>query len=327
MLLCFIVMCCTNRVTPMLHSCQNDQIRLKFCESPCVVQVGLSIVRVTFDNYLVKRECVPKAFITYWLTNSTEDTAQEIALDNQVVWKQDCTYHRHYAKNITAQTQLKLAQDPQSIKASKNISYIRPVENDNRYIYLDGLTTGETYSIKTNVKLTRKMGGKWVKWVEFSSLTSEITLSNDESFKGDGLVGHVNQGRCCEIRNRTYLIDKRNGECMLHTSLPPDELNLNTYIIYFFIVLVVIFIIIVIFTLNSIAKNRRCNQIARYETAEVSFKSTDPDEIYQEVSLSNQSISMIHKLLKSPTVQLRLPPDGEELVFEELKTRLKRRSI
>ena len=38
------------------NPCENEQFYLNICESPCVTQVGLSILRVTFNSFFVDSE-------------------------------------------------------------------------------------------------------------------------------------------------------------------------------------------------------------------------------------------------------------------------------
>ena len=308
-----------------INCCQNERHVLIFCESPCVEQVGLSVVRVTFDKFLVKKECVKKATITYWATNSTKENAKEMALHNlEKIYPKDCTYHRNEAPNFLLKKQRHRSKKIRKFGDLEDAS-VGPVKNDNRYVYLYGLTIGETYSIQLNVKLREGIHGRFV----FSSLRGEITLSTKEPFKSDGLVGHVNQKRCCEIRNVSYAIDSQNGECMhQHISSAQVDMGFSAGMITGFTFLaVLVFIIIGIRKISQIFQERRSNQVTRFESPEVSIKYTDHDDLYQDLSISHENAYLNLKLLKSPTMVSRLPPDGEEYQFVESRTRTKRKSI
>ena len=60
--------------------CQDEQILSNICESPCVAQVGLSIVRVTINNFHANSKCVETASILYWSSDKI------IALISVSVW-------------------------------------------------------------------------------------------------------------------------------------------------------------------------------------------------------------------------------------------------
>ena len=91
----------------LYDSCREYYNMLTFCESPCVVQVGLSVVRVTFNKYIVNEECVKEASIVYWISNSTEESANEMILNNfEEIYPKDCTYHRNNHFNFKIREQV-----------------------------------------------------------------------------------------------------------------------------------------------------------------------------------------------------------------------------
>ena len=84
-----------------------------------------------------------------------------------------------------------------------------------------------------------------------------------------------------------------------------------------------------IFHLKKLVLDRRWYQNSRVESGEVAFKYiTEPEEIHPDMlaTLSRNS-TMNRTLLKNSTITIRLPPHGEELLVEELKSRLSRQSI
>ena len=210
-----------------VYSCDKDQDILKFCEAPCVVQVGLTVVRVTFNKFFVQKKCVQRAAIAYWIANETGTRPNEMVLDNyEKIYPKDCTYHRNEPQNLLMQTQYNVSE---VISRVKNYIYQEQGQNDNRYIYLDGLIIGGTYSIEAHLNLKHRIDGRSL----FSSILTNITLSTDEPFKSHGLVGHVNQGRCCDIKNNSYIIDKPSGRCKMKTSIQNTGFNFTFYIIAF----------------------------------------------------------------------------------------------
>ena len=307
-----------------VYSCDKDQDILKFCEAPCVVQVGLTVVRVTFNKFFVQKKCVQRAAIAYWIANETSTQPNEMVLDNyEKIYPKDCTYHRNDPQNLLLQTQYNVSE---VISRVKNYIYQEQGQNDNRYIYLDGLRIGGTYSIEAHLNLKHRIDGRSL----FSSIPTNITLSTDEPFKSHGLVGHVNQGRCCDIKNNSYIIDRPSGKCKMKTSTPNTGFNFTFYIIAFS---AAVFLLSAIFMLlcamhRSHFQVRRYNSTVQYHVPEgVSFKYVDPEELYLDLSSSHETCHLRQKLLKNPTVAIRLSPDGEELDFEELKPKLKRQSI
>ena len=84
-----------------VYSCDKDQGILKFCEAPCVVQVGLTSVRVTFNKFFVQKKCVQRAAIAYWIANETSTRPNEMVLDNyEKIYPKDCTSHRNAPQNL-----------------------------------------------------------------------------------------------------------------------------------------------------------------------------------------------------------------------------------
>ena len=322
--LCFLVIYSYSDTVETVYSCKGGNDVLTFCESPCVVQVGLSVVRVTFNKFLVHQECVKKAAIIYWTVNGTKDAENQLVLDNfEQIYPKDCTYHTNDLTFSMMQRHFHLSKEMPTV-GTKDFKYEQKVQNDNRYVYLYGLSIGGTYSIKINLTLNQSIEGR----SSFSSLPANITLSTDEPFKSDGLVGHVNQGRCCDIKNLTYVIKQGTGECMLQTTFLKRQTSVSTYIISSLsVILISVVVILILFKLYKTINARRCNGVLRCQEQEVSFKYVDPEELYHDLSYSLELCPLNQKLLRSPTVAIRLPPEGEELQFEELKTKLKRQSI
>ena len=306
----------------IFDSCRDYYNMLTFCESPCVVQVGLSVVRVTFNKYIVNGECVKEASIVYWISNSTEESANEMILNNlEEIYPKDCTYHRNNHFDFKSREQVNVKNHKSTNDRS---NFEKSVQNDNRYIYLYGLISGVTYSIKTKVILKAQIRTRSV----FSSLTTEISLSKNELFKSDGLVGHVNQGRCCDIRNFTYEIEPLTGECKFQLPSPEAHTSLSTYVMTSLIVIIIPFVVLgIMFKVCSSLRETRAVQIDGYHAPEVSFHYLDPQDVYQDLSTPRPYFTLNRKLLRSPTVANRLPPDGEEIEFEELNKKLKCQSI
>ena len=306
----------------LYDSCREYYNMLTFCESPCVVQVGLSVVRVTFNKYIVNEECVKEASIVYWISNSTEESANEMILNNfEEIYPKDCTYHRNNHFNFKSREQVNVKNHTSTNVRS---DFEKSVQNDNRYVYLYGLMSGVTYSIKTKVILKTQIRTRSV----FSSLTTEISLSKNELFKSDGLVGHVNQGRCCDIRNFTYKIDSQTGECRFQLPFPEAHTSLSTYVMTSLILTIIPIVVLgIIYKLCSSLRQRRGVQIDGYHAPEVSFHYLDPQDVYQDLSTPRPYFTLNRKLLRSPTVANRLPPDGEEIEFEELNKKFKCQSI
>ena len=307
-----------------LDSCRQQIERLTFCESPCVVQVGLSVVRVTFNKYLVKTECVKEASIVYWISNRTEKSSNEMMLNNhEKIYPKDCTYHKNSMVNLKSSENYNVHYSSSADK--RNLSrFETPLQNDNRYVYVYGLSAGAKYSMKTKIVLKTQFKNKSV----FSSLPTEILLSKNELFQNDGLLGHVNQRRCCEIKNFTYEIKTETGECRFEMPISEAHTSLSTFVMTS-LTIITICIVVVGITVKycTTITQRRNIQIDGYNSPEVSFQYLDSEEMYHDLSTMRHHFTLNPKLLRSPTIANRLPPDGEDIEFEELNKKLKCQSI
>ena len=329
LLCCVITLCFPNYAKANEEStCQKEQIRFNICDSPCVAQVGLKILRATFNNFLINSECVERASIIYWLTNSSKNSALEVTLDNNDVWKQDCTFSRQIKSNLPTKTpESRVRQNKGVYNLQKEASF-RTVSND-KYTYLHGLTIGGRYSMQFKIKLSQGIDGR----TEFFSRQERITLSIDGVFKEDGMVGNVNQGSCCKVRSTQYILDVLNGECKIQKSTKREDYNINTFLLSLLIFLLLAFVVLnMIFHLRKLIIDRRWYQSRRTDSAQVSFKNFNPEEIHPDILLSSRHNTMPHRnhqstLMKNSTITIRLLPHGEELLIEELKSRLSRQSI
>ena len=301
--------------------CQKEQIGFNICESPCVSQVGLSILRVTFNNFLVSSKCVKEAHLSYWLTNSSRNNAIDVKLINNEVWKQDCTLSGVKNNNI-------ISQSKQHVKEKHNLNSevgVRMVKQD-KYIYLHGLNIGAAYTLQLNVILNNGINGR----TQFLSQPTWIILTIEEWLKENGLIGSTNQGRCCEPRSMMYHLDDFNGYCVRTASEGEEGFNFNTFLLSLLIFLLLVIVIVnMIFHLKKLALDRRWYQNSRVESGEVAFKYiSEPDEIHTDtLATLSRNNTMSQTLLKNSTITIRLPPHGEELLIEELKSRLTRQSI
>ena len=307
-----------------LDSCRQQLEQLTFCESPCVVQVGLSVVRVTFNKYLVKTECVKEASIVYWISNRTEESSNEMILNNhEKIYPKDCTYHKNSMFNLKGRDNLNVHNASTAYRRNLN-RFETPLQNDNRYVYVYGLSAGAKYSIKTKIVLKTQIRNRSV----FSSIPTEIILSKNELFQNDGLLGHVNQRRCCEIKNFTYEIEPRTGECRFEMPISEAHTRLSTFVMTSLVIIAVCIAVVGITIKYCITIARRRNiQIDGYNLPEVSFQYLDSEEIYHDLSTTRRHFTLNPKLLRSPTIANRLPPDGEEIEFEELNKKFKCQSI
>ena len=301
--------------------CQKEQIGFNICESPCVSQVGLSILRVTFNNFLVSSKCVKEAHLSYWLTNSSRNNAIDVKLINNEVWKQDCTLSGVKNNNI-------ISQSKQHVKEKHNLNSkvgVRMVKQD-KYIYLHGLNIGAAYTLQLNVILNNGINGR----TQFLSQPTWIILTIEEWLKENGLIGSIYQGRCCEPRRMMYHLDNFNGYCVRTASEGEEGSNFNTFLLSLLIFLLLVIVIVnMIFHLKKLALDRRWYQNSRVESGEVAFKYiSEPDEIHTDtLATLSRNNTMSQTLLKNSTITIRLPPHGEELLIEELKSRLTRQSI
>ena len=305
--------------------CQDEQIGYNICEPVCVSQVGLSILRVTFNNFLVTSECVKEAHLSFWLTNSSRNSAIDVKLVNNDVWKQDCTLTAVNNNNVISNSNHQFTSHIKEKHKSKNKVDIRMAKQD-RYIYLHGLNIGGAYTLQLNVILKSGINGR----TQFLSQPTWIMLSIEEWLKENGLIRNINQGRCCKPRSRLYHLDDTNGYCIRTTTKQEEVFNFNTFLLSLLIFLLLIVVIVnMIFHLKKLVLDRRWYQNSRVESGEVAFKYiTEPEEIHPDMlaTLSRNS-TMNRTLLKNSTITIRLPPHGEELLVEELKSRLSRQSI
>ena len=311
------------------YICQKDQLLSKVCESPCITQVGLSVVRVTFSDFLVNSECVKTTFITYWKSNTTHYNPIDVQLDNRDVWKQDCTYGMQKTNNFISQPQVKPTKQSKEIP-NLGSKHIVDMDTNDKYMYLHGLSIGETYSFKLRIELNKGVDSR----TEFSSPQDTITLTSNRTFKDDGLVGNVNQGSCCDVRSMPYVLNKDNGECMLKVSPYQDTFSLNTFMFSLLIFcLLVVVVANMIFHFKKFLTDRRYYQTSRIDAAEVSFKYTNQEEMHPDILMSthrdtNQRYhTMNESLVKHSTITIRLPPHNDDFLIEELKSRLTRQSI
>ena len=111
-------------------SCQKEQLYFNICESPCVTQVGLSILRVTFNDFFVNSECIKKSSISYWMVNGSKSTEVEVEIENNEVWKQDCTYSGRKFQDF-------MSSKPKRIMEVEKEQYSRILKN-HKYTYLHG---------------------------------------------------------------------------------------------------------------------------------------------------------------------------------------------
>ena len=323
--LCNLLGCFYSDNVNSFESCHRDYDLLTFCESPCVVQVGLSVVRVTFNKFIVETECVKEASIVYWISNETESSAKEMILNNyEKIYPKDCTYHRNRQPYSTIRKKFRNNNITETGKRQET-TFEQPVQNDNRYVYLSGLNSGENYSIKTKVIINKRIKEKSM----FSSLTTKISLSMDELFSSDGLVGHVNQGRCCDLRNFTYEIEPQSGDCSFQMPFTEAQTSISTFVMTILILITACLLALCLISKFCTTLRQRSGvQINTYQTPpEASFQYLDPKEIYQDLSTTRPQFHLNKKLLRSPTVAIRLPPEGEEIEFEELNKKIKCQSI
>ena len=324
LVLLWVMKLCSLSYINTTDPCQEEQIRLNICESPCVVQVGLSILRVTFNDFLVNSECVKRSSINYWLANSSKSNGIELELENNEVWKQDCTYSGRNIKNFMSSQHGNVVKlKPKRMIEVEKDNYFRILKN-HKYTYLHGLKIGGTYLLQLKINLNKNIRGR----MDFSSRRVKITLSTEHLFNEDGLIGNVNQGSCCNVRNLQYILDESKGECVGETILEENGFNFNTFLLCLLIFLLLVIVIInMIFHLKKLLVDRRGYHTSRIQSAEVSFKNLNSEEIHPDILMSSRGNRMNQSLLKHSTITIRLPPHGEELLFEELKSRLTRQSI
>ena len=307
--------------------CHKDQIGFDICEPVCVSQVGLSILRVTFNHVLISSECVKEAHLSYWLSNSSRNNAIDVKLLKSEVWKQDCTLSAVNNNHVVSTSNHRFNQNVKEIHISKNKFSVRTVQND-KYLYLHGLNIGAAYTLQLNIILKDGINGR----TQFLSQPTWVILSIEEWLQDNGLIGNINQALCCQPRNRLYHLDDINGYCERTTSKEKGgSFNFNTFLLSLLIfILLVVVIVNMIFHLKKLALDRRWYQNHRVETGEVAFKYiSEPEELHPDMlalPVSGGS-TMNRTLLKNSTITIRLPPHGEELLIEELKSRLTRQSI
>lgn len=323
--LLWVMKLCSLRYINATDPCQKEQLYSNICESPCVTQVGLSILRVTFNDFFVNSECIKKSSISYWMVNGNQSTAIEVELENNEVWKQDCTYSgrkiKHYMSS--AHQNFVKPKPKRIIEVVKEQSF-RIIRN-HKYTYLQGLKIGGTYLLQLKISLNKSIRGR----KDFSSLQVRINLSTEELFKKAGFIGNVNQGNCCNVRNLPYFLDESKGECVREITLKEKGFNINTFLLFLLIFLLLFIVIInMIFHLKKLLVDRRRYHNTRsIESTEVFFKNMNPEEMHPDILMSSRCNTMNPSLLKHSTITIRLPPHGEELLFEELKSRLTRQSI
>ena len=304
--------------------CQKEQIGFNICESPCVSQVGLSILRVTFNNFLVSSECVKEAHLSYWPTNSSRNNAIDVKLISNEVWKQDCTLSEVNKNKIISNSKQQFISHVKEHNLNSKLG-VRRVKQD-KYIYLHGLNIGGAYTLQLNVILNNGIYGR----TQFLSQPTWIILTIEEWLKENGLIGNINQGRCCEPRKMMYHLDDINGYCARTALKQQEGFNFNTFLLSLLIFLLLVIVIVnMIFHLKKLALDRRWYQNSRVESGEVAFKYiSEPDEIHPDILAPlSRNNTMSQTLLKNSTITIRLPPHGEELLIEELKSRLTRQSI
>ena len=110
--------------------CHKDQIGFDICEPVCVSQVGLSILRVTFNHVLISSECVKEAHLSYWLSNSSRNNAIDVKLLKNEVWKQDCTLSAINNNHVVSISNHRSNQNVEERNISKNKLSVRTVQND-----------------------------------------------------------------------------------------------------------------------------------------------------------------------------------------------------
>ena len=164
--------------------------------------------------------------------------------------------------------------------------------------------------------------------MDFSSRQVKISLSTEELFKEAGFIGNVKQGSCCNVKNLQYILDENKGECVRERTSKEKGFNINTFLLCLLIFLLLFIVIAnMMFHLKKLLVDRRCYRTSRIESAEVIFKTMNTEEMHPDILMSSRGNTMNQSLLKQSTITIRLPPHGEELLFEELKSRLTRQSI
>ena len=318
-----------------IDPCQDEHILSNICESPCVAQVGLSIVRVTINNFHANSKCVETASILYWKTNSSKTMATEVRLNDVDAWRQDCTYgiYQNNKRQLAMKNKINTAK--QAKDASSTLREMVPPKKANgKYTYLHGLAIGGEYYFKLKIQLTSNFGGRSI----FYSHQDTISLSSSTKlFKDDGLVGNVNQGSCCNMQSSfQYLVNKWDGECILKPHPHQSDHSANTFMLFLLIfILLAIVIVNMVFHFKKLLMDRRYYQRSRIENAEVAFMSIDTEDQQQhpDILAPNYQNNLNETLLRNSTITIRLPPNYEhnsrsqELLFEELKNRLSTQSI
>lgn len=241
------------------------------------------------------------------------------------MWKQDCTLSEVNKNKIISNSKQQFISH---VKEEHNLNSklgVRRVKQD-KYIYLHGLNIGGAYTLQLNVILNNGIYGR----TQFLSQPIWIILTIEEWLKENGLIGNINQGRCCEPRSMMYHLDDINGYCVRTASKQEEGFNFNTFLLSLLIFLLLVIVIVnMIFHLKKLALDRRWYQNSQVESGEVAFKYiSEPDVIHPDILAPlSRNNTMSQTLLKNSTITIRLPPHGEELLIEELKSRLTRQSI
>ena len=274
--------------------CRTDQQVNKLCEPLCVVQVELSIVRVTFNEILIRGVCVLEANVVYWKTNneSISSKRKSLATHDAEIYSKDCTYHMHNLK-VAKQKQTELLNPQEHLKPPTAFNLKdNHATSDKKYIYLFGLAQGETYSFKAEVLLNQMVEGRR----NFSSVETTLTLSRDSAFSTLWL-GTINQGSCCNITSITHRHSiSKHGKCVQTTSRfhPLSEIIIVLCVVFFYAITIVI---IILYKVRDIIKRKRYVVTTRGDYGDHILGKETP-------------------IRCSPVSIVRSLPDGEEFAYE-----------